>query len=277
MTSPQARSAGIIANPQNQVVIQSPQAQAQQQIAASKLTSAANSLLQLQQQQQQLILASATPVVNLCNSMPSQNFVNNNNNNGNFKLCNGDNNESVNQQTSSAGPFKVYSELNLSHIKRSAEHSIRLLFQLNSQLSWPLMNIFLPVAFSSTGNPDILICGNCREMFSELSDLLDHKRSYCKLRFTCKCQEQLPTIINSKKNESSRKSLLLDSRNSPFLMFVQRICIHHQNCCVWFARIRSAIHGIWWCMPKQRTWWIFMKSESRTRKTTRIQTAKVIN
>lgn len=49
-----------------------------------------------------------------------------------------------------------------------------------------------------SGNPDILICGNCREMFSELSDLLDHKRSYCKLRFTCKCQDQLPTIINSK-------------------------------------------------------------------------------
>lgn len=35
-------------------------------------------------------------------------------------------------------------------------------------------------------------------MFSELSDLLDHKRSYCKLRFTCKCQDQLPTITNSK-------------------------------------------------------------------------------
>jgi uncharacterized CHY-type Zn-finger protein len=48
------------------------------------------------------------------------------------------------------------------------------------------------------GNPDILICGNCREMFTELNDLLDHKRSYCKLRFTCKCQDQLPTIINSK-------------------------------------------------------------------------------
>lgn len=106
MTSPQARNAGIIANPQNQVVIQSPQAQ-QQQIAANKLTSAANSLLQLQQQQQ-LILASAAPVVNLCNSMPSQNFISNNNNN--FKLCNGDNNENVNQQNSATGPFKVYSE-----------------------------------------------------------------------------------------------------------------------------------------------------------------------
>lgn len=37
------------------------------------------------------------------------------------------------------------------------------------------------------GNPDILICGNCREMFTELQELLDHKKSYCKLRFTCKC------------------------------------------------------------------------------------------
>ena len=38
-----------------------------------------------------------------------------------------------------------------------------------------------------SGSPDILICGNCREMFSDLIDMLDHKRDYCKLRFTCKC------------------------------------------------------------------------------------------
>ena len=37
------------------------------------------------------------------------------------------------------------------------------------------------------GSPDILICGNCREMFSDLVDMLDHKKYYCKLRFTCKC------------------------------------------------------------------------------------------
>ncbi|XP_017779294.1 PREDICTED: uncharacterized protein LOC108564707 isoform X2 [Nicrophorus vespilloides] len=36
-------------------------------------------------------------------------------------------------------------------------------------------------------NPDILICGNCREMFTDLHELLDHKKTYCKLRFTCKC------------------------------------------------------------------------------------------
>lgn len=44
-------------------------------------------------------------------------------------------------------------------------------------------------SLSIVGNPDTLICGNCRECFSELSELLDHKKSYCKLRFTCKCQD----------------------------------------------------------------------------------------
>lgn len=34
----------------------------------------------------------------------------------------------------------------------------------------------------------MLICGNCRECFSEITELLDHKRTYCKLRFACKCQ-----------------------------------------------------------------------------------------
>ncbi|GLV45582.1 uncharacterized protein CBL_02602 [Carabus blaptoides fortunei] len=37
-------------------------------------------------------------------------------------------------------------------------------------------------------NPDILICGNCRELFTEIQDLLEHKKTYCKLRFTCKCR-----------------------------------------------------------------------------------------
>lgn len=45
--------------------------------------------------------------------------------------------------------------------------------------------------FLTEGNPDTLICGNCREYFADLSELLEHKRSYCKLRFTCKCQENV--------------------------------------------------------------------------------------
>ena len=36
-------------------------------------------------------------------------------------------------------------------------------------------------------NPDTLICGNCKEMFHSLSEIIDHKKHYCKLRFTCKC------------------------------------------------------------------------------------------
>ncbi|KAL3191018.1 hypothetical protein MRX96_019258 [Rhipicephalus microplus] len=35
--------------------------------------------------------------------------------------------------------------------------------------------------------PDILICGNCREVFPSLQKLLDHKRHRCRLRFTCRC------------------------------------------------------------------------------------------
>ncbi|XP_064466346.1 uncharacterized protein LOC135377682 isoform X1 [Ornithodoros turicata] len=37
-------------------------------------------------------------------------------------------------------------------------------------------------------DPDILICGNCREVFPGLQKLLEHKRHRCRLRFTCRCQ-----------------------------------------------------------------------------------------
>jgi len=39
-------------------------------------------------------------------------------------------------------------------------------------------------------NPDILICGNCRELFDDIVDMLDHKKHYCKMRFTCKCEQR---------------------------------------------------------------------------------------
>ena len=44
-----------------------------------------------------------------------------------------------------------------------------------------------------TGNPDILICGNCRELFNDIVDMLEHKRIYCKMRFTCKCDQGAAT------------------------------------------------------------------------------------
>lgn len=85
----------------------------------------------------------------------------------------------------------------------------------------------------------------------------------------------IPSLFQRHKSTTKRQ----ETPTTMFLLFVfaQRICIHHQNCCVWCARIRSAILGIWWCMPKQRTWWIFMKSENRTRKTIPAPTARVIN
>lgn len=53
---------------------------------------------------------------------------------------------------------------------------------------------------STEGNPDTLVCGNCREFFTDLSDLLEHKRSYCKLRFTCKCQENVQSKFIERTN-----------------------------------------------------------------------------
>ena len=38
-----------------------------------------------------------------------------------------------------------------------------------------------------SGNPDILICGNCKELFEDLVDMIDHKKNHCNMRFTCKC------------------------------------------------------------------------------------------
>ncbi|KAK2720651.1 hypothetical protein QYM36_004515, partial [Artemia franciscana] len=42
-------------------------------------------------------------------------------------------------------------------------------------------------SFVARCNPDLLICGNCRELFSEIGSLLEHKKDYCKMRFLCKC------------------------------------------------------------------------------------------
>lgn len=57
--------------------------------------------------------------------------------------------------------------------------------------------------FHVAGNPDILICGNCREMFTDLGELLEHKRNYCKLRFTCKCHTFNGTAPSTQSKERS--------------------------------------------------------------------------
>ncbi|GFY76283.1 uncharacterized protein TNIN_421172 [Trichonephila inaurata madagascariensis] len=43
-------------------------------------------------------------------------------------------------------------------------------------------------ALYSNGEPDILICGNCKEVFPGIHKLIEHKKQSCKLRFTCRCQ-----------------------------------------------------------------------------------------
>jgi len=72
----------------------------------------------------------------------------------------------------------------------------------------------------SYDNLDTLICGNCKEMFHNLSDIIDHKKHYCKLRFTCKCA---PKISGSESNDGrdsglgSEVALLCSSCNETFL------------------------------------------------------------
>ena len=60
-------------------------------------------------------------------------------------------------------------------------------FKLHYFLTFSTQNLHSLFSFFSAGSPDILICGNCREMFNDLVDMMEHKRDYCKLRFTCKC------------------------------------------------------------------------------------------
>nr|XP_018906872.1 PREDICTED: uncharacterized protein LOC109036906 isoform X2 [Bemisia tabaci] len=60
-------------------------------------------------------------------------------------------------------------------------------------------------------NPDILICGNCRDMFTELQDLLEHRKTHCKLRFTCKCrttENSSPTNAQLESEREAKASLL---------------------------------------------------------------------
>lgn len=53
------------------------------------------------------------------------------------------------------------------------------------------------LTFDLADKPDLLICGNCRELFFRLADIVDHKRHYCKLRLECKCNNSTPNHNNS--------------------------------------------------------------------------------
>ncbi|XP_063235738.1 uncharacterized protein LOC134538386 isoform X2 [Bacillus rossius redtenbacheri] len=82
-------------------------------------------------------------------------------------------------------------------------------------------------------NPDILICGNCREMFTELQELLDHKKTYCKLRFACKCHTLNGVKTKSAGDDLTSAMLLCvackDCFRSPWDLMVHVQAAHMMN------------------------------------------------
>ncbi|XP_069977149.1 heterogeneous nuclear ribonucleoprotein C-like 3 isoform X3 [Penaeus vannamei] len=77
-------------------------------------------------------------------------------------------------------------------------------------------------------SPDILICGNCRELFSNLSDFIDHRRSYCKLRFTCKCSSHNGSL-RSEESASLMCALCKESFASAWDLMVHAQAAHMVN------------------------------------------------
>jgi hypothetical protein len=76
--------------------------------------------------------------------------------------------------------------------------------------------------------PDILICGNCKDLFSNLTDMIEHKKKYCKLRFTCKCgpspstgggrQHQTPAATAAKAGEIGDPAVQMTKRGDIILL-----------------------------------------------------------
>ena len=95
-----------------------------------------------------------------------------------------------------------------------------------------IITIVLFVSFA--GSPDILICGNCREMFSDLVDMMEHKRDYCKLRFTCKCDS-----LNDETDPSC-----LECNNSTVPNTQSSNASTNHSKCFFFLRTRK--HGCLW-------------------------------
>ncbi|XP_037084808.1 uncharacterized protein LOC119105449 [Pollicipes pollicipes] len=78
-------------------------------------------------------------------------------------------------------------------------------------------------------SPDILICGNCREMFGDVMDMLDHKRCCCKLRFACKCGEHTSTNSSSRTSTSLLCALCKEGFSSAWDLMVHFQTAHTVN------------------------------------------------
>ncbi|XP_061395688.1 transcription factor mef2A [Musca vetustissima] len=83
--------------------------------------------------------------------------------------------------------------------------------------------------FKVYSNPDTLICGNCRECFNELAELLDHKRTYCKLRFTCKCQDLTMPTRNPVIGAKLLCAVCKDAFTNPWDLMVHAQAAHMVN------------------------------------------------
>jgi len=59
-------------------------------------------------------------------------------------------------------------------------------------------------------NPDILICGNCKELFEDIVDMMDHKKNLCNTRFTCKCEDDYEEEAKQCKPVVKEKDIVTD-------------------------------------------------------------------
>ncbi|XP_059089745.1 uncharacterized protein LOC131885651 [Tigriopus californicus] len=74
---------------------------------------------------------------------------------------------------------------------------------------------------------DILICGNCKELFSNLKDIMNHKKFYCKLRFTCKCGPKWNVTNSSHPSTDASRGLMEQHQCSASGPHPQRTPPHH--------------------------------------------------
>lgn len=76
----------------------------------------------------------------------------------------------------------------IKQIRQWEEILLSLLFSRLFSIYHFLTNCSLCPSFHSDRG-DILICGNCRELFNGLGKLLEHRRTNCQLRVICECRK----------------------------------------------------------------------------------------
>ena len=72
--------------------------------------------------------------------------------------------------------------------------------------------------------PDTLICGNCKEMFRNIVDIINHKRHYCKLRFACKCSSSTANLALLKEGKLMNDKEEIHKSKSGNIFLFDLIC-----------------------------------------------------